>query len=356
MRTLIRQTPKPQHLSPPRVNDWLQPKTPSSGQHPRRRFLSLAAGAAALPTVSRIARAQAYPSRPITIIVPFPSGGAGDIIGRILAEPMRGSLGQPVVIENVGGADGSIGVGRAARARPDGYTISLGPVDTHVLNGAVYSLPYDVLNDFAPISPLVTTPLILFARKNIAAKNLMELIAWLKTNPDRATAGIVTVGTNLLTAFLRKETGTQFILVPYRGVALAIQDLIGGQIDLLFGTPDQLPLMRGGSVSAFAVTSDARLSVAPDIPTFAEMGLPALSFSIWYGLFAPRATPTGIIDKLNAAAVTALTDPVVRSGLADRGYEVFSREKQTPAALGALVKADAAKWWPIIRESGIRRE
>jgi tripartite-type tricarboxylate transporter receptor subunit TctC len=323
---------------------------------PRRTFMQFAGAAATAQTFSRVAVAQAYPTRPITMIVPFAAGGPADVICRVLAERMRGSVGQPIIIENVGGADGSMGVGRAARARPDGYTIVYGVNDTHVLNGAFYSLPYDVLNDFAPISPLLAGADVLFARKAMTAKDLKELIAWLKANPNKASAGVVAVGYRLLAAFFQKETGTQFALVPYRGNAPAMQDLLAGQIDLLFGTPDQLPLMRAGSITAYAVTSDTRMAIAPDIPTFAEMGLPALSLSHWAGLFAPRGTPGDIIGKIDAAAVEALADPATRSRLVELGFEIFSREQQTPEALGALVKAGAEKWWPIIKELGIKAE
>jgi tripartite-type tricarboxylate transporter receptor subunit TctC len=210
---------------------------------PRRQFLHLAAGAAALPAVSRFAWAQAYPTRPITMIVPGPPGNAGDAVARVLAERMRRSLGQPIIIENVGGAGGSIGTGRVARARPDGYTIDLGIISTHVLNGAFYSLPYDVLNDFAPISLLATTAAILYARKTVPAKDLRELIAWLRANPNKASAAIAIASYHLLTAFFQKETATQFTFVPYRGTAPAMQDLVAGQIDLSFSTPDALPLV-----------------------------------------------------------------------------------------------------------------
>jgi tripartite-type tricarboxylate transporter receptor subunit TctC len=320
----------------------------------RRQFLRLTAGAAALPAVSRIARAQTYPSRPITMIVPFPAGGPTDVVARVVVEQMKAPLGQPVIIENLGGADGSIGVGRAARAPPDGYTIDLGLMDTHVLNGAFYSLQYDVLHDFEPISPLVTSTRVLFARKTMPAKNLGELIAWLKANPNKASAAVVTSGLHLLTAFFQKETGTQFTLVPYRGGAPAMQDLLSGQIDLFFRAADGLSLMRAGSIKAYAVTSDTRLSLAPDVPTFAEMGLSALSHSVWFGLFAPKGTPKDIIGKLNAAAVEALVHPEVRFRFAELGFEVFPRERQIPEMLGALVKADAEKWWPIIKEFGIK--
>jgi tripartite-type tricarboxylate transporter receptor subunit TctC len=322
----------------------------------RRTFLQLAGAATALPVFSQIARAQAYPSRTITMIVPSAPGGIVDAIGRVIAERMRGALGQPIIIENVGGADGSIGTGRAARARPDGYTIDLGFLGTHVLNGAFYSLQYDVLNDFAPISPLITTSLVLFAKKTMPANDLHELIAWLKANPNKASAGISIGSNHLVTAYFQKETGTQFTLAPYRGGPAAMQDLVAGQIDLVFNTFDQLPLVRAGNIKVYAVTSDRRLARAPDIPTFAEMGLPTLSYSTWGGFFAPKGTPRDIIAKLNAVVVEALADPAVRSRLADLGMDLFPRERQTPEALGGLVKADAEKWWPIIKELGIRPE
>jgi tripartite-type tricarboxylate transporter receptor subunit TctC len=323
---------------------------------PRRRFLHLAAGAVALSAVSRIASAQVYPSRPISMIVTVGTGGFNDVVARVLAERMRGPLGQPIVIENVTGAEGSIGAGRVARARPDGYTIVLGFFGSHVVNGAYYSLRYDVINDFAPISLLATFPLVLFARKTMPAQNLNELIAWLKANPNGASAGTFAAGQRLLCAFFRNATGTQFTLVPYRGDAAAMQDLIAGQIDLLFYSLDSLPLARSGNIKAYAVTSDTRSVLAPEIPTMAEVGLPAVSYSTWMGLFAPKGTPRDVILKLNAATVQALADPAVRSRLADLGMEVFPLEKQTPEALGQLQKADAEKWWPIIKELGINAE
>jgi tripartite-type tricarboxylate transporter receptor subunit TctC len=323
---------------------------------PRRRFLHLAAGAATFPAISSIATAQVYPSRPITMIVPFAAGGPMDARGRVLAERMRKSLGHSIIIENVSGADGSIGVGRVARAKPDGYTICMGNDGSHLLNGAFYSLQFDVLNDFAPISPLVTFPLVLFARKTIPANDLTELIAWLKANPNKASAGVASTQFRLVTAFFQEQTGTQLTLVPYRSGSAAIQDLVAGQIDVTFGNQDQLPQMRAGSVKAFAVTSDARLAAAPDIPTFAERGLPAVSYSAWDGLFAPKGTPKNIIGRLNAAVAEALADPAVRSRLIDLGYDIFPREKQTPEALGALQKSDAEKWWPVIKQLGIKAE
>jgi tripartite-type tricarboxylate transporter receptor subunit TctC len=322
---------------------------------PRRKFLQFAGAAATAQAFSRVAVAQAYPTRPITMIVPFAAGGTSDVIGRVLAARMRDSLKQSVIIENVSGADGSIGTGRTARARPNGYTIDLGSMATHVMIGAVYSLPYDVLNDFEPVSPVVRASFILFARKTMPANDLNEMIAWLKANP-KASAAYTVVMTHLLTESLKRETGTQITLIPYRGNAPALQDLLAGHIDLTFDSSVRLPLARAGSIKAYAVTSDRRFAGAPDIPTFREMGLPALSYSEWWGLFVPKGAPKDVIGKLNAAVVEALGDPAVQSRLAEIGAETFPQERQTPEALRALVKADAEKWWPIIKEFGIKAE
>jgi tripartite-type tricarboxylate transporter receptor subunit TctC len=313
--------------------------------------------AAAWVWVDRPANAQAdFPNRPITMIVPSVAGASADVVGRILAERMKRSLGQPIIIENVGGADGSIGAGRAARARPDGYTIELGYLGSNVLNGAFYSLPYDVLNDFAPISPLMSFPQVLLARKTMPAKNVSELIAWLKANPNQASAGVTAAGQRLVAAVFQKETGVHFALVPYRGLAPARQDLMAGQIDLLIDTNESLPLIRDGSVKAYAVTSEERLAAAPDIPTLAEMGLPAASWTAWYGFFAPRGTQSEIIGKLNAATAEALADATVRSRFLDLGFAIFPRQQQTPDALGSLVRVGAEKWWPVIKELGLKAD
>jgi tripartite-type tricarboxylate transporter receptor subunit TctC len=323
---------------------------------PRRQFMQLGGAAMAAPVLVRGAAAENWPSRPITIVVPFPPGGNVDVTGRVLADRMRTTLGQPVIVENVAGANGSIGVGRVARAKPDGYTIDLGFLGGHVQNAALYSLTYDPMNDFQPIAPLVSTPYVVLARKNLPAKDLHDLIAWLKADPGKATTATVTVGVQLVIALFQKETATQFTVVPYRGTAQAMQDLVGGQIDMTFELPVQLSLVRAGSVKAYAVTSENRLTAAPDLPTFAEMGFPALSSFTWFGFFAPKGTPRDIVDRLNAATVEALADPAVQSRFATLGLDIFPREQQTPEALDALVKADARKWWPIIRESGIRVE
>jgi tripartite-type tricarboxylate transporter receptor subunit TctC len=315
-----------------------------------------------LPPASQIAQtslawAQTYPTRPITMIVPVAAGGMVDTVGRLMAEGMRSSLRQPIIIENVTGADGSIGTGRAARARPDGYTIDLGFLGTHVLNAGLYSLSYDPVIAFAPISLLTKSPLGLFASKMVPAKDLNELIAWLKLHPNKASMGVTAAGPRLVATLFQRETQTHFSLVPYRGTAQSIQDLVAGQIDLYLDVPaPALPHMRAGSIRALAVTGDSRFAAAADIPTFAEMGLPTLYWSAWQGLFAPSGTPTEVIGKLNSAAVQVLADPAVQSRFVDLGVESFPREKQTPEALAAMRKADTEKWLPLIKEFGIKAE
>jgi len=213
-----------------------------------------------------------------------------------------------------------------------------------------------VLNDFEPISPLVTSPQVLVARKTMAAKDVNELIAWLKASPNRASVAVTAAGQRLIAAYFQKETGVHFALVPYRGSAPARQDLMAGHIDLFFDSVEALPLIRDGSVRAYAVTSEERLPAAPDIPTLAEMGLPAASWTSWYALFAPKGTQSVIIGKLNAAAAEALADSTVRSRLLDLGYAIFPRQQQTPNTLGALMKAGAERWWPVIKELGLKAE
>jgi len=326
---------------------------------PRRRFLHLAASAAALPAASRIAVAQTYPSRPITMIVPFPAGGATDTFGRLLGERMRDLLGQTVVIENVGGAAGSIGVGRAVRAAPDGYTLSIGTSTTHVLIGALYALPFDLLKDFEPVALLASEPLLIVTKKSMPAADLKELIAWLKANPDKASAGIAGVGaTGHVTGIaFQQATGTRFQFVPYRGNAPAMQDLVAGQIDLMIEPSSNfLAQVRGGSLKACAITAKTRLAAAPDIPTVDEAGLPGFYASLWYGLWVPKDTPKDVIAKLNVAVVDALSTPAVRTRLAELGPEIPAREQQTPAALGAFQRAEIEKWWPIIKAANIKAE
>ncbi len=303
------------------------------------------------------AAAQTYPTRPITLVVPFPPGGSTDVIARIMGERMRAILGQPVVIENVGAAQGSVGVGRVARAAPDGYTIDIGQWDTHVVNGAIYTLPYDLVRDFEPIGLLSRNPLMIVGRKTLPPADLPGLVAWLKANPDKATQGNPTAGGHVAGAYFQKETGTHFTFVPYRGAGPAMQDLVSGQIDLLIVQPAvALPQVRTGAIKAFAATGSTRLAVAQDIPTVAEGGLPSLEMMGWYGLFAPKGTPKEIIARLSDAAAQALSDPTVRQRLADLGQEIPEPAERGPEALGALQKADIEKWGPIVKAANIRGE
>jgi tripartite-type tricarboxylate transporter receptor subunit TctC len=324
----------------------------------RRTFLHLAASAATLPTVSRFAWAQTYPTRPVTMIVPYPAGGPTDTLARVLSEHMRMSLGQSVIIENVSGAGGSIGVGRAARSAPDGYTVGIGHWQTHVLNAASYKLQYDVVKDFEPVSLLADTPQWIVARKFLPAKDLNELIDWLKKNPGKATAGTVGVGGPEITGiYFQNMTGTSFTFVPYRGGAPLNQDLLGGQIDFGFGqAASTFVHVRNGDLKAYAVMAKTRWSAAPDIPTIDEAGVAGLYASFWHGLWMPKGTPQEVITKLNSAVQAALADATVRQRFADQGQDIPPREQQTPEALAAQQKAEIEKWWPIMKAANIKGE
>jgi|SoiMetStandDraft_2_1073263.scaffolds.fasta_scaffold76505_2 tripartite-type tricarboxylate transporter receptor subunit TctC len=305
------------------------------------------------------AHAQSYPSRPITLIVPFSAGGPTDTIGRIVAERLGATLGQTVIVENVTGAAGSLGVGRVARAAPDGYTLSIGHWSTHVVNGAVYSLPYHVVDDFEPISLVANNPQLIVSKNAVPAKDLRELVAWLKANPDKATQGTAGSGSasHVAGVYFQALTGTRFQFIPYRGAAPAMQDLLGGQIDLMFDqAANALPQVQAGKIRPFAVTAKSRLAAAPDIPSADEAGLPGFHVSVWHALWAPKGTPQDRIAKLNAAVREALADPAVGQRLADLGQELPAREQQTPQALLAHHKAEIEKWWPIIKDANIRAQ
>jgi len=311
-----------------------------------------------LGTIST-ARGQAYPSRPISIVVGFSAGGPTDTLARNLAEPMRRSLGQPVVIENVTGAAGSVAITRVGRATPDGYTLILGNWNSHVGAAAIYPIQYDVLKDFDPVSLLPVSRLWMVGKIGLPAKDTAELIAWLKANPNKASVAIVGAGSagHVCSVYFQTRTGTSFEFVPYRGGAPAYQDLMAGHIDLMCAEASAtLPYVRAGKIRAYAVSAKTRWSAAPDTPTLDEVGVPGVYISFWHGLWVPKGTPKDVIAKLNSAVVDALADTTLRQRLAELGQEIPVREQQTPEALAAHHKAEIEKWWPLIKSAGIRAE
>ncbi len=310
---------------------------------PRRLFLRsvlpLAAGAAILPSAWRNAAAQAFPARPITMVVPFPAAGPADVLARILTERMRASLGQSVIVENLGGAAGSIAVGRVARA--------------------IYALGYDLVNDFEAVALLPSNNQLIIASNATPANNLRELIAWVKSNSDKVTCGTAGPGSpsHIAAAYFQNTIGARFQLVPYRGTPQVIQDLVAGQVDIVFDqVSSSLPQVRAGKIKAFAVTARSRLAAAPEIPSVDEAGLPGFYTTFWFGLWAPKGTPGGIIERLDSAAVETLADATVRSRLRDLGSEIPPRDQQTPQALASLQRAEIDKWWPIIKAANIKAE
>jgi tripartite-type tricarboxylate transporter receptor subunit TctC len=305
------------------------------------------------------ARAENYPSRPITAIVPFAAGGPSDAMMRILGERMKTTLGQAILIENVTGAGGSIGVGRAVRSPPDGYTLSFGHLGTHVANGAIYKLGYDLVADLEPVVLLPSNPMVVVSKNAVPAKSLGELLAWLRSQPTPAAAGTAGAGSGSHIAGLYFEsiTGIKLQYVPYRGTAPALNDLVAGQIDLIVDqTSNSINQIRAGTIRAYAVTDDKRVESAPDIPTTDEAGLPGFHMTLWSGLWVPKGTPTEIVAKLNAAAVEALNDPAVRKQLENLGLQMPPQDQMAPQALGAWQKAEIAKWWPMIKAADVKVE
>lgn len=303
------------------------------------------------------AQAETYPSRPITIIVPFAAGGPTDALARVLGDRMRQSLGQTVVIENVTGAAGTIGVGRAVRAAPDGYTLSIGHLGTHVINGAIYPLTFDLVNDLEPIALVASNPMMIVSRNDIPAKNLKELIVWIKANEGKVTAGTAGVGSgaHFSGVYFQQLIGANLQFVPYRGTGPALLDLVAGQIELIVDqASNSLAQVKAGKIRAYAITDDKRLAAAPDIPTVDEAGLPGFHVELWSAIWVPKGTPKDIIARLNAAVVEALADPVVHKRLGQVGLDIPPRAKQTPEALAAHQQAEVRKWWPMIKAANIK--
>jgi tripartite-type tricarboxylate transporter receptor subunit TctC len=325
----------------------------------KRVFMKLFVVALVLATAG-VAHAQSFPSRPITIVVPYGPGGPADILARIMAERMRGPLGQPVIVENVAGAAGTMGVNRVVRSAPDGYTLSYGNWGTHVLNGVIQKVSYDVLTDLEPIALLPDNPYIVVTNAAVPVNNFKELLAWLKANPNTASQGTggSGSGSHVIGVYFQSLTGTHYQFVPYRqGTAGQTQDLLSGQIQMMFDQPSNaVQHVRSGRIKAHAVLAKERLPMAPEIPTVDEAGLPGFYVSTWYGLWAPKGTPPEIIAKLNAAAASALADPTVTQRLTAMGFAMTPRERQTPEALGAHHKAEIEKWSAIIKAAGVKAE
>ncbi len=319
----------------------------------------LLAGALAGLLTAGVAQAQPYPNKPITLVVPFAAGGPTDTLARILGERLRQSLGQTVVIENTTGAAGSIGVGRVVRSAPDGYTVGIGHWSTHVVNGAIYPLNYDLVKDLDPVSMLPANPQLIVTKNAVPAKDLKELIAWVKENQAKISAGTAGAGSasHVSGAYFQNTTGTKFPFIPYRGTGPAIQDLVSGQLDIMFDqSSNSLPHVQNGKIKAYAVTAAKRLPSAPDIPTVDEAGLPNFYISVWHGFWVPKGTPKEAIDKLAAATQEALADPAVQKRLAELGQDIPTKEQQTPEGLGKHHKAEIDKWWPIIKAANIKVE
>jgi tripartite-type tricarboxylate transporter receptor subunit TctC len=324
--------------------------------HARRLIASVLLAACASASS---ASADVFPSRPITIVVPVAASGAIDASARLLAKRMRAALGQPVIVENVTGAGGSIGTARVARAAPDGYTLIFGGLNTHVINPAVLDLPYDVLADFEPVALTGAFPLVIVGRKTHPAGDLTALLAWLKANPDKALVGTGGPGSpsHLAGVLFEQLTGTRLAYVPYRGTGAAMGDLIAGHTDIMLdAVPNALPHVRAGAIKAYAVMTPERMTIAPEIPSVDEAGLPKFHMQVWLALWAPKRTPASIVARLNGAVIEAVNDPALRSSLAELGEATFPPDQLTPQALAAFNRAEIAKWSPIIKAAGVRSQ
>ena len=320
-----------------------------------RKFLI----AMALTMLAAGVHAQTYPSRPITMVVALPAGGAVDALARVMAEHMRVTLGQTIVVENMGGAGGTLSISRVVRADPDGYTIGMGTLGQYVIAGAIYPISFDMLADLKPVALLPDVPYWLIGRKGLPPNTLQELVAYLKANPDKLSA--TSVGTASIARFcgmgFQQRTDTRFQFVPYRGGAPALQDVVAGQIDLSCDlAANSLSQLKAGTVKAYAVMSKTRWSAAPDVPTVDEAGLPGLYFSTWHGFWAPKGTPDAIVQKLNDAAQAAMADPATRARIAELGMDLPPPGLQTPAAFAAFHKAEVEKWYPIVKAAGVKVE
>jgi tripartite-type tricarboxylate transporter receptor subunit TctC len=303
--------------------------------------------------------AQTYPAKPITIVVPFSAGGPTDALARIIGERMRKPLGQPILVDNTTGAGGSIATGKVVRAAPDGYTVCIGHWGTHVVNGAYYSLPFDLLNDFAPVALIASNPQLIISKVAVPSRDLKELIAWINANQGKVLMGTGGIGgaSHMAAIYFQNAINTKFQYVNYRGGAPALQALLGGEVDLYVTQISNVAAqIKAGKVRAYAVTAPTRQAAAPDIPTVDEAGLPGLHTSVWHGTWLPKATPRDIVMKLNGAIVETLADPTIRQRFGELGQEIPPREQQTPEALYAYQKAEIDKWWPIIKAAGLKSE
>jgi len=317
-------------------------------------FVLAAASAAAPPTI-----AQTYPAKPITIVVPFAAGGPTDTLARLLAERMRKTLGQPVIVDNTTGAGGSIATAKVVRAPPDGYMISIGHWGSHVVNGAYYTLPYHLLTDFEPVAMIGTNPQVVVSKIAVPARNFKELIAWIRANQDKMLVGSggVAASSHMGAVYFQSLIGAKFHYVHYRGGAPALQALLGGEVDLYVTQVSTIAAqVKAGKVRAYAVTAKTRQAAVPEVPTVDEAGLPGFHTAIWHGLWLPKGTPRDVVMKLNAAIVEALADPALRDRFDSLGQEIPPRDQQTPEALFAHHKAEIDKWWPMIKAAGLKAE